>query len=92
MSNPNKAIATVIADIDQYYDFSFRISPEKCVQIVPVLIGHIEDVSPILTQNQTVALNAILQKVVETLENRDYVRMRDYLHYELRELMLSFLT
>lgn len=88
----NNAIAAVIADIDQYYDYSFRISPEKCIPVVLLLIGHIEEAYPTLTKNQTTKLNSILQKVVDAMDAKDYVRMRDYLHYEFRALLLSFQT
>lgn len=92
MSDLESAITAVIADIDQYYDYSFRISPEKCAPLVLLLIQHIEDVYPTLTKNQTTKLNSILQKIVEAMEAKDYVRMRDYLHYDLRVSLLSFQT
>ncbi|EGW36523.1 hypothetical protein [Desulfosporosinus sp. OT] len=92
MSELNSTIAKVITDIEQYYDFSFRIWPEKCIPLVFALIEHIEEVFPVLTTKQTTKLNEVLKKVIETLEVKDYVRMRDYLHYDLRELLLRFLT
>lgn len=90
MSNLDNAITTMIADVDQYYDFSFRITPEKCTPIVLLLIGHIEEAFPALTKQQTTKLNQVLLKIVEALEKKDYVRLRDNLHYDLRELLLSF--
>lgn len=86
----NIAIAKVITDIEQYYDFSFRMWPEKCIPVVFVLIEHIEEVFPLLTAKQTTRLNGILKKVIEALEVKDYVRMRDCLYYDLRQLLHSF--
>jgi len=90
MNDLNSAIAKVIPDIEQYYDFSFRLWPEKCISIVFVLIEHLEELYPVLNEKQTTKLNGILKKVIETMEVKDYVRLRDYLHHDLRELLLSF--
>lgn len=83
-------IENIEKDIDMYYQYSFRVWPEKCYPVLLSIIQHIQQIDACLTAKQQKKMQSILKKIVAAMESQDFVLVRDLLHYELRLLINSF--
>ena len=81
----NKLILKMIDTIDEYYDYSFRVHNDRCFVIIFKLIERLEILLQLLNDvEQEIDLRSILNNVANAMATKDYVLIRDLLHYELR--------
>lgn len=82
-------INMIIVDIDFYYQASFKTDPETCMPIIGELINKIDGLCRYLAPNDLAHTNSVLSNMMVSMENKDYVRLRDCLYYELKPLLLN---
>ena len=80
-------IKGAVNDIEVYYHSSFKIPPERCMPFVVALIDKIDKIILGMTANQSKKMQDHLLKVLEAMQGKDYVLMRDILFYEIRSLL-----
>lgn len=84
---------SVINDIEDtivtYYDYSFRIENEKCMVLVEKLIGQLERLFIYIDREQIALLQGVLLRVVQAMESKDYVLLRDILYYDFRQILIA---
>lgn len=73
--------------IEEYIDASFRIWPERCMPMLVIIFDDFEEVVSITSEKYQEELKRILLKLLNAMENQDYVLIRDYLSYELLPLV-----
>lgn len=78
-------IIKLIETIDEYYDYSFKVRNDRCFVILIKLIGQLEDLLTLVKDvEQQLCFGDILNGIANAMANKDYVLLRDLLHYELR--------
>jgi hypothetical protein len=77
----------VIREIDRYYHASFAIAPEKCMPMVMELLNRVEQLSRDFSGGEIAQINRILSEMMTAMENKDYVRLRDCMVYELKPFL-----
>lgn len=90
MENKNdfyQVLSEIFVDIDNFCQNSFKIVPEKCMPFIMSFIQHMDQLVLGLTPKQVKKVKKILFKVVEALQNKDYVLVRDYLSYEIKPFL-----
>ena len=81
----NNLILQMIYTVDEYYDYSFRVHNDRCFVIIFKLIEQLEILLQLLNDvEQEVELRNNLNNVANAMATKDYVLIRDLLHYELR--------
>lgn len=78
-------IVGIITTINEYYDYSFEVSNDRCFVILLKLIEQFEGLLEAMQDSdQQIGLRDVLNDVANAMANQDYVLIRDLLHYELR--------
>lgn len=81
----NNLVVKIINTVDEYYDSSFRVRNDRCSVILLKLIEQLEDLLQLVHDTGLqLALQDTLNIVANAMAEKDYVRIRDLLHYELR--------
>ena len=84
-------VLQIITTIDEYYDYSFKVSNDRCFIILLKLIEELERLLGVVGDvEQQIQLKDILHEVANAMANHDYVLIRDLLHYELRSKLATF--
>lgn len=87
MKDIDEQMKAALAQLDLYYEQSFRVTPEECNPQLYALAGIIEKIAPQLKPEQTLRLNELLGMVVNAMGKGDTVLTRDFLHYELKPFL-----
>ena len=78
-------VLKLITTIDEYYDCSFRVRNDRCFVILIKLIEQVEELLQLVhSTEEQIGLRGILNNIANAMANKDYVLIRDLLHYELR--------
>lgn len=83
------ALQAAVSSIDDYYEKSFLFTPEKSLRLVIPVVETIEKILSVLTVKQGERIKEYLLFVLQAMEKKDYVLVRDYLYYEIRSLLLG---
>lgn len=87
--NIKKQVVEIERVIDGYYDTTFRVQNEKCMPFIQQLVEMLVGLNDMLAVGAREKLQLILRNILQAMESKDYVLIRDYLHYELRAFILS---
>ncbi len=83
--NMTALVLQLITTVDEYYDCSFKIRNDRCFVILLKLIGQVESLLETMQgSDRQSELMEILNQIANAMANKDYVLIRDLLHYELR--------
>jgi hypothetical protein len=82
----------IVTLINKYYDASFRMKEENCLPFIQQLLEKVKILEGLIAAEARGQLQIILQDVQQAMQNRDYVLVRDKLHYELRTFVVMLLA
>lgn len=90
MNNMNTFSETVelaLQDIINFYENSFKISPDQCVPHILSFIENMGNLSLGLSPKQAKKINKLLEKIMSALQSQDYVVVKDCLMYEIKPFL-----
>lgn len=73
--------------IMEYIDATYKIWPQQCMPMLAVVFDDLEKVINSSSEKNQEELKRVLLKLLNAMENQDYVLIRDYLTYELLPLL-----
>jgi len=81
----NNLLLDIFNTLDEYYDFTFKVYNERCLVVLIKLIEKLESCLKVVDNQSQKEIKFILEKIVVAMEGKDYVKIRDLLHYDLRD-------
>ncbi len=88
--NHRETVHKLVDSIDEYYLASFRLAPDQLNKQMFNVIDQIEKVNSQLPSRIERRLRQYLMRIVNCMENHDYVLLRDILIYEIKVLMMDW--
>lgn len=80
-------LSKTLVDIDDFCQNSFKIAPEKCMPFIMSFIQHIDQLLLGFMPKQVKKIKKMLSDMVDALQKKDYVLVRDCLTYEIRPFL-----
>jgi len=89
--NGENLVLEIINTMDEYYDCSFRIRNDSCFVILIKLIEQLEELLGLVKNTeQQLEIKDVLNHIANAMAGKDYVMIRDLLHYQLRSKINNF--
>lgn len=79
-----EVLSKTIMDMDDYCQYSFKLAPEKSIKFIVSFLQHMDQLVLGLEPRDVKKVKKLLSKMLEALQNSDYVLIRDYMTYELK--------
>lgn len=79
-----EVISRTIMAIDDFCQCSYKIAPEKCMNFILAFLQDMDQLVLGLEPKEVKRVKKMLAKMLEALQNSDYVLVRDYMTYEIK--------
>ena len=89
MDNFFETIELALQNISDFYENSFKISPDQCIPYLLSFIENMDYLSLRLSPKQSKKVNKLLGNIISALQEQDYVVVKDCLVYEIQPFLVK---